>query len=373
MTPSHNPFLTPTFLRSVWADDYIAFRDTLTERALLERLQNWAARPDIGETSAEAAFVETFFRDTWGYVGPGQAAAGDGHMMVQQFTIPGTGAGGGPGRADLALGYLTGTRDVPQALCEFKGTRRGRATLDTEQSRKGNRRSPVDQCLDYLGGARRGMIGSEPILPRWGIVTDMNEFRLYWYDRGRNQYMSFVVRQPQGDLFRTSSLLDDTEEARFGRFLFSRVFHRDMLLTRGGKPALLTLIEQRRFRDRRIETEFYDRYKAFRDELIATLVTHNGPSNPRYPGTNGRLVRMAQRILDRLLFVFYCEDMGRVLAFPPKLLQRFLSDRSADPYYDPDATTIWADMTRLFHAMNAGTTFGRECLSAISLSVCRVL
>ena len=63
-----------------------------------------------------------------------------------------------------------------------------------------------------------------------------------------------------------------------------------------------------------------------------------------------------------MLFVFYCEDMGRVLAFPPKLLQQFLSARSADPYYDPDATTIWADMTRLFHAMNAGTTFGRETI-----------
>jgi N-6 DNA Methylase/TaqI-like C-terminal specificity domain len=362
MTPAHNSFLNPTFLRSVWADEYAAFKDTPAEAALLERLRNWAARPDVGETSAEAAFVATFFRDTWGYVGPGQGPTADGHTMIQQFTIPGTGAGGGAGRADLALGYLTGSGDVPQAVCEFKATRRGRATLDSEQSRKGSRRSPVDQCLDYLSGARRGMIGSEPILPRWGIVTDMNEFRLYWYDRGKSQFLPFVIRQPQGDLFRTSSLLDDSDEARFGRYLFSRVFHRDLLLTRGGKPGLLNLIEQRRFRDRQIETEFYGRYKAFRDLLINTLVIDNGPHTPRYPGTNGRLVRMAQKILDRLLFVFYCEDMGRVLAFPPKLLQEFLSARSADPYYDPNATTIWADMTRLFHAMNAGTTFGREAI-----------
>ncbi len=362
MTYSHNSFLNPTFLRSVWADDYAAFKDTAAEADLLQRLRHWAARPDLGEASAEAAFVETFFRDTWGYVGPGQGSASDGHTMVQQFTIRGTGAGGGPGRADLALGYLSGTRDVPQALCEFKGMKRDRATLDTEQSRKGSRRSPVDQCLDYLGGARRGMIGSEPILPRWGIVTDMNEFRLYWYDRGRNQYISFVVRQPQGDLFRAPSLLDDTEEARFSRYLFSRVFHRSLLLTRGGKPPLLDLIEQRRFRDRQIETEFYARYKGFRDELITTLLAQNGSGTPRYPGTDGRLVRMAQKILDRLLFVFYCEDMGRVLAFPPKLLQDFLSARSADTYYDPDATTIWAEMTRLFHAMNAGTTFGPETI-----------
>lgn len=362
MTPVHNSFLEPTFLRSVWADDYAAFRDTAAEGTLLQRLRNWVARPDVGETSAEAAFVETFFRDTWDYAGPGQSAAGEGHTMVQQFPIPRAGAGGGPGRADLALGYFTGTENVPQALCEFKGMRAGRATLDMEQSRKGNRRSPVDQCLDYLGGARRGMVGSEPVLPRWGVVTDMNEFRLYWYDRGKTQYLSFVLLRPQGDLFQMPSLLDGTEEARFGRYIFARVFHRESLLTRGGKPALLALIEQRRFRDRRIEKEFYDRYKAFRNELITALLAQNGPGTPRFPGTNGRLVRMAQKILDRLLFVLYCEDMGRVLAFPPKLLQQFLSDRSNDRFYDPDANTIWAEMTRLFNAMNAGTTFGREAI-----------
>jgi hypothetical protein len=359
---TQNAFLHLTFLKSVWSDEYSLFKDSAAESELLLRLRNWSARTDVGETSAEAAFVGTFFQTTWGYLGPGQVEPGSVHTMVQQFSIAGTGANGGPGRADLALGYLSGTGDVPQAVCEFKGTKRGRATLDTEQSRKGNRRSPVEQCLDYLGGARRGMIGSEPILPRWGIVTDMNEFRLYWFDRGRSQYLSFVIQQSQSDLFSASSLLDETEEARFDRYVFGRIFHRDTLLTRGGKPPLLSLIEQRRFRDRRIETAFYSRYKAFRDELIATLIAHNGADTPRFPGTNGRLVRLAQKILDRLLFVFYCEDMGRVLAFPPKLLMQFLSARSNDAYYDPEATTIWADMTRLFHAMNSGTTFGRETI-----------
>ena len=201
------------------------------------------------------------------------------------------------------------------------------------------------------------MIGSEPILPRWGIVTDMNEFRLYWYDRP-SQFLRFVVFRSQGELFQESSLLDDTEEARFGRYVFSRIFHQEALLTRSGKPPLLGLIEDRRFRDRRIEAEFYRRYKDFRDTLVTELLTKNGPGTSRFPGTNGRLVRMAQKILDRLLFVFYCEDMGRVLAFPPKLLQQFLSARSTDPFFDPDGTTIWAEMTRLFHAMDAGTTFG---------------
>ena len=45
-------------------------------------------------------------------------------------------------------------------------------------------------------------------------------------------------------------------------------------------------------------------------------------------------------------------------AFPPKLLQDFLIDRSNDPYFDPTGTTIWHDMLRLFAAMNDGRAFG---------------
>ena len=49
MVTVNNSFLNPTFLRSVWADDYVAFRDTAAETTLFERLRNWAVRPDVGE------------------------------------------------------------------------------------------------------------------------------------------------------------------------------------------------------------------------------------------------------------------------------------------------------------------------------------
>lgn len=355
----NNPFLTPTFLKSEWDAQYTAFRDSPEEAALVDRLRHWAARTDLGETSAEAAFIDVFFRDTWGYILSGQGPATSGFTMQPQFTISGTGQSGGAGKADLALGLFgVGAQPIPQALCEFKSIK---SSLDAEQNRKGNRRSPVRQCLDYLAGSRRGMVGSEPILPRWGVVSNMNEFRLYEYDRGYAQYLHFIITgpdTPQSDLFRETRLLDDSEEARFQRFLFARLFHRDTLLTAIGKPELLSLIERRRFRDRRIETEFYERYKAFRDHLITALLTRNGPGTTRFPGTNGRLVRMAQKILDRLLFVFYCEDMGGALAFPPKLLQEFLIEQSSSKLFDASGDTIWRRLCDLFTAMDQGTTFG---------------
>jgi len=148
--------------------------------------------------------------------------------------------------------------------------------------------------------------------------------------------------------------------------VFAKLFHRDTLLTTGSGSALLHLIQHRRFRDREIENAFYLEYKSFRDELYTQLLTHNGPGTPRFPGTKGRLVRLAQKILDRLLFVFFCEDMGQALAFPPKLLQDFLVSRANDPYFNPDATTIWHDLLGLFQAMNAGSAFGGKAIHAFN-------
>lgn len=271
--------------------------------------------------------------------------------------MQGAGAGGGSGRADLALGYFDQGGGVPQVLCEYKSIK---SALDADQKRKGNTRSPVRQALDYLSHARRGMIGSEPQVPTWAFVSDMNEFRLYWYDRGHQQHVGFVIAPRT--LFDGPGLLADTENARFDRFLFGKLFHRETLLTRGGQSLLLTLIGQRRFRDREIEEAFYLEYWALRDRLYTELLTHNGEGTQRFPGTRGRLVRLAQKILDRLLFVFFCEDMGQQLAFPPKLLQDFLVSRANDPFFDPGAGTIWQELLRLFRAMNNGTAFGGKTI-----------
>lgn len=183
----HNSFVTRQFLRSVWALDYEAYKDSDEEGALLERLKRWSGRTDLKETSAEPALLEEFFRQTWGYVMPGQDGAEASFSMLPKFSIPGAGQRGGPGEADAALGHFVGaTGNIPQVVCEFKDIK---SALAAPQKRKGNNRSPVKQGLDYLAAARRGMFGTEPIQPTWAIITDMNEFRLYWADRGHQQFV----------------------------------------------------------------------------------------------------------------------------------------------------------------------------------------
>ena len=89
-------------------------------------------------------------------------------------------------------------------------------------------------------------------------------------------------------------------------------------------------------------------------------MAHNGEGTGRFPGTRGRIVRLAQKILDRCIFVFFCEDMGRALGFPPQLLRDFLIHRSNDPYFDLNGFEIWETLLRLFRAMNEGTAFGGQ-------------
>ena len=269
--------------------------------------------------------------------------------MRQQFAVPGAGAGGGAGSADLALGRFGAGSAVGQVLCEFKGVG---ADLDKPQPRKGSTRSPARQALDYLAFARRGLFG-EAVLPRFALVTDMNEFRLYWWDLAPDQFLKF--RLQGGDLFDASSLLSDTEADRFDRFLFWRLFQPDMLLAQFGRTRLERLIERQGASQKRLEKEFYAEYRAYR------IVLYDAIKLQPLPGVGGRdKLRLAQKLLDRLVFVMFAEDMGLRVAFPPGLLRDELKERSRNRFFDPSGTDVWAVLIGLFHTMNEGGKIGDD-------------
>ena len=182
MTELFSSFLSKTFLRSVWGLEYEAFKDSPEEKALEDRLRRWSDRKDLRETSAESALIEEFFRQTWGYAQSGQAGTEEGAFTLwPKFPIPGAGEKGGVGEADLAVGFFRkdGASAIPQVLCEFKDIR---SNLDAPQKRKGNNRSPVRQCLDYLSFARRGLFPSDPVLPTWGGGSPSRTIQR-WYSR----------------------------------------------------------------------------------------------------------------------------------------------------------------------------------------------
>ena len=350
-------FITRAFLRAEFDLDYRAHTPE-HDAELLARLRDWDGRLRLSETQAEGAFTQAFFVDTWGYGESGRVAPEE-HTIIAKFPIPGEGAGGGAGEADLALGWFRGRKDaIPQVLCEFKDIR---SRLDAKQNRKGSTRSPVEQCLNYVRGARRGLFGNEPVQPWWGLVTDMNEFRLYWWDRAPAEYIRFFIRRE--DLLSGGyDLLGESDGARFDRYLFAKLFSRDMLLSEAGRPLLLRLVERQGARGRKLEGDFYDRYKDVRERLYNVLKLNN----PDFPGRPGELLRLTQKLLDRFIFAFFCEDMGERMLFPPQMLKDFLRSRSVEPFYDENGPELWDFFKRLFGLMNSGGTLNRLTLPEIN-------
>lgn len=344
-------FITRAFLRAEFELEYRAYCEEGRDETLLERLNAWDGRTALSEVQAEGAFIQTFFVETWGYGQAGQAAPED-QTLVPKLRIAGEGAGGGMGEADAALGWFRGDLNAtPQVLCEFKDIR---SKLDAKQNRKGSTRTPVEQALNYVRGARKGTFGNEPVQPWWAFVSDMNEFRLYWWDRAPSEYLRFVIKRDVDLLAEPYDLLTQSEEARFDRYLFQKLFSRDYLLSPAGRPPLLRLIERQWVRERRLEGEFYDRYKAVRERLFNVLRMEN----PGFPGTLTDLLRLSQVLLDRFIFAFYCEDMGERMLFPPQFIRDYLKVRSAERFYDPEGSEIWDFFKRMFAAMNTGGKLG---------------
>jgi hypothetical protein len=351
MSDLTRPLLEKAFLQSELAAEYNDYISRGRDAATLTLLENWHNRTLRGEREIESEFIARFFTELWGYQGDG--AGGASFSLRQQFPVQGAGPAGGIGSADLALGHFgaEGT-ETPQVLCEFKGVGAG---LDRPQNRKGSNRSPVAQALDYLRFARRGLFDSAAVLPRFALVSDMNEFRLYWYDRAPAESLRFRIAG--GNLFDGASLLSNTESDRFDRFLFQRLFRPDMLLSNYGRTNLERLLERQGTRQKKLENDFYAEYRAYRLKLYNAIKLQNLGDV-----TDLERLRLAQKLLDRLLFVMFSEDMGGRIAFPPNILRDELKRQSLDRFYEPEDTEIWGRIQRLFRAMDGGGRIGAETI-----------
>lgn len=362
MVERYTPLLTRSFLKSVWSSEFENFKNTQAELELVEKLKSWSRRKVHNETSAESAFEQTFFQEIWGYTQSGQDPnRPDIYTHFPKFSIAGGSAKGGTGEADSALGRFAPEQpEIPQVVCEYKDIKSG---LDLPQRRGSDRRSPVRQALDYLAAATRNLPPFAPIQPAWAIVTDMNEFRLYWGQRGDREYLKFTIERRS--LLDDDGLLQDTEDARFDRFVFCKIFGPDMLLVPGasGRSPLANLIDKQWIREKDLEKAFYREYRTYRENLYLALLKHNSEGSERFPGTKGRLVRLAQKILDRFIFVFFCEDMGSRIGYPPQLLRDFLIKEAASEYFDPHAFDVWERIKTLFGSMNTGGKFGTFSVS----------
>jgi len=152
--------------------------------------------------------------------------------------------------------------------------------IDTKSLDKGKAgETPVSQMWDYMG-----KVGAEI-----GIVGNFLELRIYTLKTKQTEFQQYFLRE-----------LAEKED-KLDEFIF--LLKKQTLLKNGNQNSVFeNLISQTELEQEQITKRFYNDYKQRRLNLFEHLVENNPEINKHI------LVEKSQKILDRLIFVLFCED-----------------------------------------------------------------
>ncbi|MBB1074167.1 N-6 DNA methylase [Rhodoferax sp. 4810] len=252
------------------------------------------------EESIRPAFLQHFFVEMLGY----QLMGGLVWTLHHE-------KGAASGSADAALGTFTNEQRQVVAPFELKGPKTG--NLDALMP--GRHKSPVQQAWEYA----MDLPGSQFVL-----VSNCVEVRLYALGYGRAAYECWQVQD----------LLQPEHYASFTGLLKA-----DNLLS----GATATLLKDNAALERDITQALYTDYKTLRQELILGL--HH--QNPAVAFAD--LVRHAQKLIDRLLFIAFAESRNLL---PKGSIAKAASH--IDPY---NPNPRWVNFVALFRAVDKGNPY----------------
>ncbi|MFM2044553.1 MAG: Modification methylase PaeR7I [Pseudomonadota bacterium] len=263
---------------------------------------------ELKESQHLPTFLNEVFKEVLGYreVQPGKVA----YSMLHQPKVI---APVDSEFADAALGrFLEGDINRIQAVVEGKGSR------DPLDRRFRNRNmSAVQQAYQYAINAPCA----------WIIVTNMTEIRLYHKGDDQRTYERFTTEQ----------LAVNVRELR--RFLF--LLGAQRLAPEHGECHLNTLRRAAVEAQQEVSREFYGQYRQVRETLLTAILP---AANPNL--TPLQLLPHVQKLLDRCLFIAFCEDRGLMKG---ETLKRAATFR--DPYLPK---TRWEIFKALFRAVDQG-------------------
>jgi hypothetical protein len=251
------------------------------------------------ETALEADFNRYIVQDVLGY--RSFDASGTATVSVKQSV--------GQGEVDLALGHFSASRTDILAPFELKGP----SLKNLDAIMPGRAKTPVQQAWEYANDA----VGA-----RWVIVSNQREVRLYAVGRGRRDYEVFDLNR-----------LD--EPGILKRFVL--LLGAENLL--GGETQ--KLLERSLREDKDITDKLYEDYRAIRENLLQFIRSQHA----EVPAEDA--IRLAQKILDRVIFIAFAED---TVLLPNDSLRNAVA--FADPYGEPKPK--WEYLKRLFDAVDCG-------------------
>ncbi len=291
---SRGPFLDQRSLRRYLDERSTEIIEREGER--IGALDSWvsslgALKKKSNEQALEQSFNSIILCDVLGYtLHPNEGASA--------FPKPPTSITGIGRTPDLIIGSAFGDDD--QKIMGVIELKKPGTPYDVPQARE-NSETPVEQAFAYA----RSLIGV-----RWIIVSDMMTLRLYSIE-SETEFLDFDLRR--------------AAETRLNRDEFRRLFFLlgHDFLAKGGEASPLSLLFQRTATTQLgLQASFYKVYHQIRSDLFRAI--QDSVVEKGIPATREDCLQATQRLLDRLIFIYYCEDA------PSNLLQREVIKRVVD-------------------------------------------
>jgi hypothetical protein len=311
-----NPLFSDKYINSKFQQLELLKIENLSQK--LDIIRSWQksiknnAIIQSKEESLQGNFLQQFFVDVLNY--SNQKDTGTWFLETEQKAADGK-------KMDGALGFFTINDKIIHAdvrvVIELKNAK---TDLDKPQTRKNDNRTPVQQAFDYansLGGTCR-----------WIIVSNFLEIRLY-YQTDRTRYQVFDI-----------STLD--KEDKFKQFYF--LLNKARLINQTGDSITDKLYSERQAEEIEISKKFYADYKQARLTFFQSLKAYN-PSIDELI-----LLTKTQKLLDRLLFIHFCEDYNIIDTYT----LRNLIDSAKQDVWNRDTNKIYRCIVALFSAINDG-------------------
>ncbi len=282
---------------------------TLPEHADQGKIAKWAkmlaakSKVKLKETEVRDEFLYDIFRDVLGYVTVSDNPAAYTFKKEQFVKADGT-------YADAGFGRFGTDPETPLVVLEGKGPN---DPLDRPYA--GRKRSAFEQALYYALNLKID----------WYLVTNLKETRLYC-----KQADQFTFER-----FETQKLA--TDEFEWKRFVY--LLGAERVIASTGNHLAALLVESAKI-GRELTNEFYREYRQLR-ELTFKALRHENPT--RDPSA---LLTATQKILDRVLFIAFCEDRGLL---PRDIIAR--AYQHSDPF---NPKPIWDNFTGLFKSVDQG-------------------
>ncbi|MBS3028061.1 MAG: Eco57I restriction-modification methylase domain-containing protein [Dolichospermum sp. DET50] len=269
------------------------------------------------EVALHGDFLKDIFQDVLGY---SSIIAGGGKLweINAEQTIA-----NGRGYADAALGLFTATennkrkvQDKVVAPIELKGTKD-----DLDRPAPGRKESAVEQGWRYANYTPDC---------HWIIISNYRELRLYHTNKTPAYYEKFL-------------LVDLVDLEEFKRFYF--LLCRENFLPVKDVSKIDTLLVTSEEAQEDITKQLYEEYKQVRLSIVKDFWFRFG-SKLNIPNPDQVLIEKAQKTLDRILFIAFCEDRGLL---PEKTIAKAHDSKNA---YNP--RSIWENYQAVFRWVDQG-------------------